>query len=279
LPRIIGVISGKGGVGKTTVASNLAIALSNLGQKVVVVDCNITTPHLAHYLGLKNCTATLNDVFMGKTDIIQAITYYRNIAVIPSSQELKDITRVEITNLKRYISKLANDDFDIILLDSAPGLGREAISVLQSCNEMIFVTTPTIPNVSDAIRCAEVASKMQPKKINIVLNMVRRKNYELKINEANNFFSVPLLGSIQFDESIIDSTALGTPILWDKPDSRIGHNFEEIAKNLIGSTGIIGVTEKEKRGIFSKLFGGFKRLFKRKSKKPLIIENTTPPTV
>ena len=62
LTKIIGIISGKGGVGKTTFSANLAIALSNFGKRVVVVDCNITTPHLAYYLGAKNYSITLNNV-------------------------------------------------------------------------------------------------------------------------------------------------------------------------------------------------------------------------
>ncbi|MEM7825016.1 MAG: P-loop NTPase [Candidatus Aenigmatarchaeota archaeon] len=265
MPRIIGIVSGKGGVGKTTFVSNLAIALSYLGQKVIVVDCNITTPHLSYYLGIKQFSTSLNDVLMGKVDIIHAPTYYRNIVCIPASQNLTDITRVDITDLKKYISRLAKDNYDIILLDSAPGLGREAMSVLQSCNEIIFITTPTIPNLSDATRCAEVANKMQPKKFNIVLNMVRNKKYELNLEEANNFFSLPILGTIPFDTSVIDSTALGTPILWDKPDSRIGKKYQEIARNLIGMNLI---TYEERETIFSTLFNEFKKLFGGKSKRP-----------
>jgi len=61
--RVIGVISGKGGVGKTTFSANLGIALSTFGEKTLIVDCNVTTPHLRYYLGVKDFSTTLNNVF------------------------------------------------------------------------------------------------------------------------------------------------------------------------------------------------------------------------
>jgi len=235
LTKIIGIVSGKGGVGKTTFAANLAIALSNYRKRVVVVDCNITTPHLAQYIGSKNYSITLNNIFRNEVDVRFAPLYNDSIMFIPASEDLNDLRKVDINELKKYMKKLAKEgNYDYIILDSAPGLGREAVSVLEACEEIIFVTTPAIPNLVDVTRVAEVASQMGHNKFHIVLNMVRNKPFELKIQSAKGFFNAPILGTIPFDEDVMDSTSQGIPIFWYKSNSCICDHYMEIAANLIG---------------------------------------------
>jgi len=236
LTKIIGIISGKGGVGKTTFASNLGIALSNLGKRVVVIDCNITSPHLAYYLGARDYSVTLNTILKGDVDIRFAPLYQSGVLFIPCSEDIKDVMKVDIFDLKKNVEKLTqkNNGYDYIILDSAPGLGREALSVLRACDEIIFVTTPTIPNIADITRCAEVARNLGHERFKMVLNMVRGKDYELKPRDAASFFKNPVLGVIPFDENIIDSTAQGIPILWHRPNSSVCKSFMNIAANLIG---------------------------------------------
>jgi len=260
LSRVIGIVSGKGGVGKTTFAINLGIALSRFGKKVVVVDCNITTPHLAYYLGAENYSVTLNNVFRGEVDVKFAPLEREGVMFIPASEDIKDLIKIDITNLKRHVAKLSNNSFyDYIILDSAPGLGREALSVFQACEEIIFVTTPTIPTLTDVTRCAEVASQMGHRRFNIVLNMVRNKDYELRALDAGNLFRTPILGTIPFDESVMDSTSLGIPFLSYKPDSAVQNSYMEIAANLIG-------VRYKKSSKLRRIYRRMKRLIKREKK-------------
>lgn len=253
MAKIIGILSGKGGVGKTTFASNLGIALSNFGKRVVVIDCNITSPHLAYYLGARDYSITLNNVLRGDVDIRFAPLYQSGVLFIPCSEDIKDVMRVDIFDLKKYVGKLAEkNNYDYIILDSAPGLGREALSVLRACDEIIFVTTPTIPNIADITRCAEVAGQFGHKRFNIVLNMVRGKEYELKAKDAESFFRNPVLGIIPFDENVIDSTAQGIPILWYKPNSSVCKSFMNIAANFIG-------VKYKKPSIFQRLKNFFRK--------------------
>ena len=235
MTRVIGIVSGKGGVGKTTFSTNLGIALSNLQKKVLLVDCNVTTPHLAYYLGSKYHTATINDVLKGMVDIKYAPTTENGVLFIPASEDMNDLIDVNITKLKHHINKLAEmDDYDFIILDSAPGLGREALATLQASDEIIFVTTPTIPNMSDVIRCAEVAKRIGVKNFKIVLNMVRFTPFEVNYEEVRRMFKLPLLGIIPFDERVIDSAAKGVPIMWDKPNSQVEEGYMTAALSLTG---------------------------------------------
>lgn len=235
MARVIGVISGKGGVGKTTFSANLAIALSKLGQKVLLIDCNVTTPHLAYYLGSKHYTATINDVLLGRADIVYAPTAKSNVLFIPASEELKDLVRLDISTLEKHIKRLERmTDYDFVVLDSAPGLGREAVSVFRACQEIVFLTTPTIPNLTDVTRCAEVADRIGGKKFHVVLNMVRNSEFELSPDDAGKMFDIPLLGMIPFNEQVMDSAAKGTPVLLDSPNPYIEDSYMEIASSLSG---------------------------------------------
>ena len=258
LSRVIGIVSGKGGVGKTTFSINLGLALNRLGKRVVVVDCNISTPHLAYYLGAEHYSVNLNNVFRNEVDVKFAPIEREGVMFIPASEELKDLIRVDITELKKHVSRLSNDGFyDYIILDSAPGLGREALSVFQACEEIIFVTNPTIPTLTDMTRCAEVASQIGHKKFYMVLNMVRNKHYELTALDAGNIFKSPVLGTIPFDETIMDSTSLGTPYLVYKPNSKVSDSFMQIAANLAG-------IKYERPSTFKTISLKLKRIFKRK---------------
>lgn len=235
MSRIIGIVSGKGGVGKTTVTANLAIALTKLNKRVLVIDCNISTPHLAYYFGLKEYSVTLNNILREEIPSIYAPVFCNDVMLIPSSEEIKDLINIDVGKLRNVVEDIERfGNYDYILLDSAPGLGREALSVLEVAREIIFVTSPTIPNVSDVTRCAELANKLGNKKFYIVLNMVRGKDYELNYANAEGFFHSYVLGKIPFSEEIMDSTALGIPLLTAKPRSKIAETFMEIASNLAG---------------------------------------------
>ncbi len=235
MTRVIGIISGKGGVGKTTFSANLAIALSKFDKKVLLIDCNITTPHLSYYLGSKFHTATLNDVLKGNIDIKYAPTALNNILFLPASNEIKDLADVDISKLEKHVERLAKEeDYDFVILDSAPGLGREAVSALRACQEIIFVTTPTIPNLSDVTKCAEVANRVGIKRFKIVLNMVRGSEFELTPEQTNEMFDLPLLGVIPFHDSIMDSAAKGVPILWENSPSFVENIYMDIAATLAG---------------------------------------------
>ncbi len=251
--RVIGIVSGKGGVGKTTFSVNIGIALSRFDKKVLLVDCNITTPHLAYYLGADDYFITLNNVFRGEVNEKFAPLSHNGVAFIPASEELKDIVKIDFFRLAYHVRRLSESGlFDFIILDSAPGLGREATSVLRAADEILFVTDPTVPNITDVVRCYEYLNMIRNKKVNIVFNKVREKEFELKCKDAESFFEAPILGAIPFDESVMDSTAQGIPYLNYMPNSHTSHHFMKVAANLLGVSYVPPSSSKIK-GIFRKL--------------------------
>ena len=232
--RVMGVVSGKGGVGKTTVAVNLAYALKNYGQRVVLVDCNLSTPHMAYYIGTSDYKYTLNDVLLGKVDVVSALHNFDGIRHIPASLNLKDIVGVDPVKLKKHVKSLMiPSKVDFILLDSAPGLGREALAVLDAADELLFVTTPFSPMLNDVIRCRDVLREIKgDKTLNMVLNMVTGEKHELHYKTIADVVNIPIVGQIPYDKSVLHSLVFKSPVVSYKPKSFASTGFMQLAAKL-----------------------------------------------
>lgn len=250
MARIIGVASGKGGVGKTTVSINLALALRDFGKKVLLVDCNLSTPHMAYYLGASNYKHTLNDVLRGKVDINAAAQLKDGIRYIPASLDLKDLSGVEVTDIKKHLKKLDKDKYDFVILDSAPGLGREALSVLDACEEVVLVTTPFVPMVNDVIRSSEVLRRLRgAKNVSVVMNMITDGLHEIFSDSVTNFTGFPVVGEICYDQNVVQGLAAKSPIVNYKPNSTASVNFRSLAAHLSGAKYDVPKMHKMRRSL------------------------------
>lgn len=245
MTRVIGILAGKGGAGKTTVAINLACALGLLNKKVSLVDFNFTTSHLAIEFGIIP-QITLNNVLRNEARIENALYTCYNIFVVPASLSLYDLN-IELSNIKPKIKDLLNG-FDIVLLDSAPGFGREALATLQTSDEVIFVANPTITAVVDIMKCKQLALQLGINPLGIVVNKYREKKFELKPKEISNLVELPLLATIKEDDDFLKSEATKTPLVFYKRNK--AEEFFRLACSLIGK-------RYRKPNIFEKLLSRF----------------------
>jgi cell division ATPase MinD len=246
MTRIIGVISGKGGVGKTTLVMNLGVELVRMFKKdVTVVDCNISTSHLSLSLGMHWCDVTLNDVLTGDKKVSEAIySHPTGLKILPASLKAKDVKNVDITKLKDAISHLGGTS-DIVILDAAPGLAAEAKVVMEMADEIIFLTTPYITSAVDVIRCVEMMKGMSGVKLGVVLNMVHGDKYELTEREIEQLTEMPVITSIPFDKNILKSLAQKAPLVTQYPKSPASRSIRKLAAE------VAGVKYSEKRGFLS----------------------------
>ncbi len=233
---MIGVCSGKGGVGKTTIVTNLAVALHELGQRVLIIDCNISTPHMTYYMGASDYKYTLNDVMLGKVDVSSAVYTHYGIKYIPASLDMKDVIGLEPTSIRKHLKKLiSSGQADVIILDAAPGLGREALTVLDAADEILLVTGPFAPMINDVLRCSEVLKAVKgAKNVNLVLNMTTGGTHEINNKAISEVTGIPVIGQIPFDKNVLFGMVSKSPVMNFRPNSDASIGFMQLASNLVG---------------------------------------------
>jgi len=159
MSRIIVITSGKGGVGKTTTAINLGAAINYFGEDVLVVDGNLSTPNVGIHLNSPEVPVNLNHVLNKKSDVFEAVYEHESgMKIIPASLSIK-----ELDNLRPERLKNCKKDFKMIskyvIVDSAAGLGEEARAAIDLADELIIVTNPEMPAITDALRQLKLQSK------------------------------------------------------------------------------------------------------------------------
>lgn len=243
--RIIGVASGKGGVGKSTTTVNLAIATSRLGYKVGVLDADIYGYSIPRMLGLS-----------GQPTIIDERTIMpmqaHGLSVISMGSLVPGDTPVIWRGpmLGKVLDQFLNDvhwgtDLDFLYIDLPPGTGDVQMSLAQMIPRMqlVVVTTPQPVAARVAIRSAGMAEKMnQP-----VLGVIENMSYFLCSNcdQPHHIFGegggealarelgVPLFGKVPLNTTVREASDAGEPVALAEADSPAGQVFTDIAKALI----------------------------------------------
>jgi len=234
MTRLIVITSGKGGVGKTTLTSNLAAALTYFGQNVIALDGNLTTPNLGLHTGMYLTPHSLHDVLKGETrlkDVIYPHAY--GFKVIPSSIGLNDLRGVDVTRLPEVTFSLLGKA-DYVIMDCAAGLGREALSALSASNETIIVTNPDVPSVTDALKIIKIAEESNVKVLGVVVNRVKGKKYELSREQITDILGVPVIAEIPEDKNIPLSINEKRPVVEYAPGSPAAIEIKKLAAWLSG---------------------------------------------
>ncbi len=235
MSRVIGVFSGKGGVGKTTVVSNISSALANVfSKKVVVFDSNLHSSHLGLHFGLyDDLPVTLKEVLKRKASILQAIyiSPKTGVRIIPAPLNGAGLNLTK-TQCRGLLDKVRNN-YDIVILDCPPGLGKEVIVPMQSIDEALVITTPDIAAVTDAIKTTELLRKFKKNVLGVVLNRCSHRKYELTTEEIESTTGYKIIASIPEDSNVPDSISKGVPVTMSRPFSRSSIKFKQLAASLI----------------------------------------------
>lgn len=233
--KIIGILSGKGGVGKTTLTLNLGAALTDFGKNVLIIDGNLTTPNLGIHAGIPLYPTSLHDVLRGKVDIYDVMHILPSgLKIVPASINLNDLRGVNPNRLSTSFIDLIGK-LDFILIDGAPGLGNEALSILKASNEIIGISTPELPALTDLLKSVKLAQDYKREYLGSVINMVTRKKYEPKEEQIKSFLEgIPLLGLVPYDDNVKHALSKRLPIVHHKPKAKASLYIKNIAAKLIG---------------------------------------------
>ncbi|MEM7819557.1 MAG: cell division ATPase MinD [Candidatus Aenigmatarchaeota archaeon] len=250
MTRIITIISGKGGVGKTTLVANLGALLASMGKDIIIFDTNLTTPNLGLHLGIPLFPITLHDVLKGNANIKDAVYWHESgLKIVPAGLSLKDLRGVDVRELPNALLDLLGST-EIILLDASAGLGRETLAAMESSDEIIIVTNPDLPSVTDALKAAKLAEQIGIKVSGVVINRRTGKDHEMKTQEiASMLDGLEILAEIPEDIAVQRAISKRIPVVHYAPKSPASKEIKKLAARLIGQE------YKTKDSWYRKLFG------------------------
>ena len=228
--EIIGIVSGKGGVGKTTTTVNLGMAMHKLGENVVIVDGDIKNPNFGMHLGVFNYDVTLNEAIEKDMPLLEALHIHETgLRFIPAHLSL-----YYLNTDSRKLKNMFGEFDSTVLIDAPPGLNKEALDVIEACDKILAVTSPYLPDLTDCMKTIEVARDMSKKVEGIVLNSLRYEDYEIKSEEIEAITGVPVLQKIPWDENILRSLARKRPLVDLQGISPAAISFYQLASKLTG---------------------------------------------
>jgi septum site-determining protein MinD len=234
MTKFIVIASSKGGVGKTTTAINLGTALTSFGRDVIVVDANLSAPNVSLYLGAPSIPITLQDVIHKGKKITDAIYMHSHgLKIIAASQSMKDMREVDFEKLERLLRSLAGT-CDFVIIDTAAGLAEEAINGMKLGDEIIVVSTPQLPAVTDALRTIKKAIEHKKKVSGIILTRVFDDELELSKDAIEAMLETPVIGIIPEDDSIRESVQIKNPVTYTHPHAPASQGYKKLAAKLIG---------------------------------------------
>lgn len=259
---VIAITSGKGGVGKSNFCINFAIGLKELGHRPVIIDADVGFADVEVLLGI-HPAHTIVDVVQGMS-IWDALSYHPSgLAFLAASTGLTDIHDLgseEMLRLMNEMEKL-HERFDVVLLDSGAGMGRNIGRLLSAADEVFLVTTPEPTAVADAYAVMKMLAHrgaVPPTRmvVNRVGNFVAGKETAEKLQlVASRFLDVEvgILGYILEDSTVSKAVMEQSALLFGFPDSVASRCVRQLVRNYLRLE-----PPRERRGIgrfFERLFG------------------------
>lgn len=232
--RVIGLVSGKGGVGKTTISVNLAVALRRMGASVTVVDTDFSASNLGVHLGRYDHPVKLQKVLAGESHPSNAVFRHpTGIKAMTSSNEI-DTVEPETESLRDVLTHVAQDS-DYVLVDCPPGLDSTIESIMAACDELLIVTEPTQTAGINAAQIIQKCKQMQKPVLGTVLNKVEDEpQKELVEREVEMMTESHIMGKIPHDGTVKESLFEYTPLLDYEPLAEASLEIKDLAARMHG---------------------------------------------
>jgi len=239
--RIV-VFSGKGGVGKSTVAVNLACALAGSGCSVGLLDADITGPNVPHMLGIDGPAEAIgNEIQPQEAYGVKVVSL---ASMVPAEAPVIWRGPMRSNAIEQLLGETAWGDLDALVIDLPPGTGDEVLTIAKCTSPQmaVVVTTPQEVSLMDARRAVNMAKELKVPRIGLLENMsgyvCPHCGTRLDLFGSGTASSdakrleIDYLGEVPIDPDLRTSSDQGHPIVVGHPDSRSAEAFQAIARQL-----------------------------------------------
>ena len=248
--NILAVASGKGGVGKTTVAVNLALVLSKTGAKVGLLDADVYGPSVPLMLGLKESPQVVdNKIQPPITSGVKVIS----MGFFYEQSQQAGIYRGPIVSgiVKQFLTDVNWGDLDYLIIDLPPGTGDAPLTMAQTIpiTGILIVTTPQDVAMNVAVKAVGMFNKLNVPLVGVIENMSYLQcphcNEQIHIfgkgggQRVSEQFNIPFIGEIPLHPHIMEGSDRGKPITICEPESVQSHAFINVAKIVAGRISVI----------------------------------------
>jgi len=237
---IIAVSSGKGGVGKSTVSSNLAVALAEAGAKVGLIDADILNPNIPQMMGLQTGRPKVVNEKMQPIEVFGVQIMSTGFL---SSPDKPMIMRGPMLHsaIRQFFTDVAWAQLDYMIVDLPPGTGDAPLSLAQSfpLAGAVIVTQPQEVAVSDAIRAAAMFDQLNVPVLGVVENMAGDFFGTGGGEKFANERDIPFLGRVPLAANVREGGDFGRPVVSHAPDSDAGKAFEKVAQNVAARASVV----------------------------------------
>jgi len=242
----VALLSGTGGVGKTTLAVNLGAALAGFGRAVIVIDANLRMPGISTILNCLDLPLTLHDVLDGKESINNVLyTHPCGLTFVPAHSSFER----SLQTIPNTIEKVREDLFDkaeLVLFDTPSGLGNETVELISAFDACIIVTTPELSSLVSSLKMIQFANQHHKKILGVVLTHVRGYKNELDKESIIAMLEQPIIGEITVDPLIGHAEKMGHPLVYVDADAPASISYKKLAAFLIGDTYKPSLSEQPK---------------------------------
>ncbi|MCP4722130.1 MAG: Mrp/NBP35 family ATP-binding protein [Desulfobacteraceae bacterium] len=241
------VLSGKGGVGKSSVSANLAASLSKKGYKTGLMDVDVHGPSIAHMLGITELLDISPDQQMLMPKLVNENLKVVSVQALMQDKDQAIIWRgpAKTGMIQQFVANVNWGELDFLIIDAPPGTGDEPLTVVQNIPEAlgVIVTTPQEVALSDIRKSISFCKTVKLKTLGIVENMAAFKCPHC--NESIDLFKngggektakaqgLDFLGSLPFDTRVVASGDNGVPIMFEDEETEFTKAFDTIVDNII----------------------------------------------
>lgn len=245
--RVVAISSGKGGVGKSTLALNLALVLCTQGKRVLLLDVDMGMANLDIMLGMVP-KYNLFHMIQGKKNLDEVIIPGpQGMSIIPGGSGIQELANLPAGDMKRLLVEMGrlDSDFDYMILDTGAGISQNVTTFLLAADDAVIITSPEPTSLTDAYGLLKSMSRASYNgRVYLVVNRVSDDSEGILVSEklkmvAQKYLGVDVvsLGHIINDSSVSEGIRRQQPFVEIYPRSRATRNIERIAEKLLESHG------------------------------------------